>query len=186
MPKRAALSPTWILTVLSKARIVFTSFGDSFTGRPLFRLRARAAVKPATVRSRIRLRSNSADHRACDVPHGRRLEPKANASARLTLPATNQRSKRLTSLHILDISKIGKDLAVLTYQCKYKKGIMIEEIGLPAPLHQIITIQISELRVGRVGAKPCCVAGLVLGRQPIPSAKRHRDNNNSYVVVSIA
>jgi hypothetical protein len=46
MPKRAAISATGMSAVLSKARMVLTSFGDSFTGRPPFRPRARAAVKP--------------------------------------------------------------------------------------------------------------------------------------------
>ena len=44
----------------SSVRIVLISFGESFAGRPLLRPRARAALRPATVLSRIRLRSGSA------------------------------------------------------------------------------------------------------------------------------
>jgi hypothetical protein len=49
---------------LSRERIVLISFGESFAGRPPLRPRARAAFKPATVLSRIRLRSNP-DEREC-------------------------------------------------------------------------------------------------------------------------
>jgi hypothetical protein len=59
-PKRAAISPTGISAVLSRARIVLMSLRESFAGRPPLRPRARAALRPATVLSRIRLRSNSA------------------------------------------------------------------------------------------------------------------------------
>ena len=40
--------------------MVFSSLGLSFFGRPPLRPRARAALRPASVRSRIKLRSNSA------------------------------------------------------------------------------------------------------------------------------
>jgi hypothetical protein len=40
--------------------MVFISLAESLAGRPPLRPRARAALRPATVRSRIRLRSNSA------------------------------------------------------------------------------------------------------------------------------
>jgi hypothetical protein len=60
MPKRAAISATGISAVLSNARIVLTSLGESFAGRPPVRPRARAAFRPTTVRSRIRFRTRSA------------------------------------------------------------------------------------------------------------------------------
>jgi hypothetical protein len=49
--------------VLSKARTGLIALGESLAGRPPFRLRARAAFGPATSRSGIRLRSNSASVR---------------------------------------------------------------------------------------------------------------------------
>jgi len=58
--KRAAISVTDISCDRSKARIVFTSLGVSLAGRPPLRPRARAALRPAIVRSLIRFRSNSA------------------------------------------------------------------------------------------------------------------------------
>ena len=60
MPKRAAISATGISAVLSRARMVLISLGESFAGRPPLRPRARADLRPATVLSRIKLRSNSA------------------------------------------------------------------------------------------------------------------------------
>jgi len=60
MWKRAAISATRISADLSRARMVLISLGVSFGGRPPVRPRALAAVRPATVLSRIRLRSNSA------------------------------------------------------------------------------------------------------------------------------
>jgi hypothetical protein len=60
MPKRAAISATGMSAVLSKARMVLTSFGDSFTGRPPSGHVRERRLSRATVRSRIRLRSNSA------------------------------------------------------------------------------------------------------------------------------
>src|SRR5271157_2538637 len=55
----------------SSVRIVFSSLGLSFFGRPPLRPRARAAFRPATVRSRIRLRSNSA---FCGAPQNSEFE----------------------------------------------------------------------------------------------------------------
>ena len=60
MPKRAAISATGTSAVLSRARMVLISLGESFAGRPPLRPRARADLRPATVLSRIKLRSNSA------------------------------------------------------------------------------------------------------------------------------
>jgi hypothetical protein len=59
-PNCAAISRTGTSLERSRVRIVFSSLGLSFFGRPPLRPRARAAFKPACVRSRIRLRSNSA------------------------------------------------------------------------------------------------------------------------------
>ena len=60
IPKRAAISATGISAVFSRARMVLISLAESFGGRPPLRPRARAALRPATVLSRIKLRSNSA------------------------------------------------------------------------------------------------------------------------------
>ena len=60
MPKRAAISTTGISAVLSRVRMVLVSLGESFAGQPPLRPRARADLRPATVLSRIKLRSNSA------------------------------------------------------------------------------------------------------------------------------
>src|ERR1700683_4055300 len=59
-PKRAAISATGMSAVLSSAWMVLISLAESLAGRPPFRPRARAAFRPATARSRIKVRSNSA------------------------------------------------------------------------------------------------------------------------------
>src|ERR1017187_9033464 len=51
-PKRAAISATGMSAALSSARMVLISLAESLAGRPPFRPRARAAFRPATVRSR--------------------------------------------------------------------------------------------------------------------------------------
>src|ERR1700738_4768738 len=56
----AAMSCTGTSFERSSVRMVFSSLGLSFFGRPPLRPRARAALRPASVRSRIKLRSNSA------------------------------------------------------------------------------------------------------------------------------
>src|SRR5260370_40602046 len=56
----AAMSCTGTSFARSSVRMVFSSLGLSFFGRPPLRPRARAALRPASVRSRIKLRSNSA------------------------------------------------------------------------------------------------------------------------------
>jgi hypothetical protein len=45
--------------VFSKARIVLIALAKSLGGNPPLRRRTRGAIRPATVHSRIRLRSNS-------------------------------------------------------------------------------------------------------------------------------
>lgn len=60
MWKRAAISDTGMSADLSRARIVLISLAESFGGQPPVRPRARAALRPATVLSRMRFRSNSA------------------------------------------------------------------------------------------------------------------------------
>jgi hypothetical protein len=57
MPKRAAISATGISAVLGRARMVLISLAESVAGRPPLRPQARAALRPATVLSRIRLPS---------------------------------------------------------------------------------------------------------------------------------
>ena len=59
-PNLAAASCTETSLVFNSALIVFRSLPWSFLGRPPLRPRARAAFSPAIVRSRMRLRSNSA------------------------------------------------------------------------------------------------------------------------------
>src|SRR6266481_2175403 len=55
----AAMSCTGTSFERSSVRMVFSSLGLSFFGRPPLRPRARAALRPASERSRIKLRSNS-------------------------------------------------------------------------------------------------------------------------------
>jgi Tn3 transposase DDE domain len=62
-PNCAAIFCTGTSFERSSVRMVFSSFGLSFFGRPPLRPRARAALRPASVRSRIRLHSNSANRR---------------------------------------------------------------------------------------------------------------------------
>ena len=59
-PKRLAISPTSFCRSAMRALAIARSRGESFTLRPQRRPRARAEASPALVRSRIRLRSNSA------------------------------------------------------------------------------------------------------------------------------
>jgi hypothetical protein len=60
IPKRDAISATGISAFLRRPRIVLISLTESLEGRPPVLPRARAALSPAIVRSRMRLRSNSA------------------------------------------------------------------------------------------------------------------------------
>jgi len=127
MPQLAAISPTWMSAVWSKA-------GWS---SPPSELVLQEPIEPAM------------------CPREGHLEPKANASARLTLPAANPLKEAIqashASLHLLDISKTGKDLEVLTYQCKHKKSIMIEGNWTSRSFAPDHCYPISELSVGRAG-----------------------------------